>query len=72
MSTIHNSKKRMPLIINKDMEEFWIDPGFNVDNTKTLLKPVESDALVAWPIGNLINQRNQNRNISELIEKREI
>jgi putative SOS response-associated peptidase YedK len=71
MAQIHNSKKRMPVIIEKDMEESWIESGMNENKIALVLKPLDNDKLIAWPIGNLINNRNQNRNVPGLIEKKE-
>jgi putative SOS response-associated peptidase YedK len=70
MAKIHNSKKRMPVIIEKEMEESWIETGLSETNISEILKPSQKNELVAWPIGNLINKKDQNRNISELLEQR--
>jgi putative SOS response-associated peptidase YedK len=71
MATIHNSKKRMPVILKKGMENYWIEPGIVEDRTRTFLNAIDSDLMLAWPIGNLINQKNENRNIADLLNKAE-
>lgn len=70
LERIHNSKKRMPVIFSKNQEEAWIDGNLNVENIRLLLKPIEDSELEAWPIGDLINSKNKNKNVSELIERR--
>jgi putative SOS response-associated peptidase YedK len=72
MAAIHNSKKRMPVIINKDMEEQWIQKRIDERLISSILKPIDTSKLVAWPIDNLIKNRNINRNVPELLEKRRI
>ena len=71
LAKIHNSKKRMPVIIDKKNERNWIDPSLNENQITELLKPYNENELTAWPIGNLINERNQNKNVPELLERRD-
>jgi putative SOS response-associated peptidase YedK len=71
MSKIHNSKKRMPVIIEKEKEELWVESKIDEDTITSLLRPISEDKLVAWPIGDLITNRTQNRNVPELLCKRE-
>ncbi len=70
MAKIHNSKKRMPVILSKNNEEAWIDNSKNGLKISSLLSPISDNDIEVWPIGNLINSRNQDKNVAELIEKR--
>jgi putative SOS response-associated peptidase YedK len=67
MEKIHNSKKRMPVILSKDNEEAWIDSNHATDNALKLLTPLEDELMEAWEIE--INS-NLNLNTSAIIEKR--
>jgi putative SOS response-associated peptidase YedK len=69
MAEIHNSKKRMPVILDKPAEREWLD--IDLDKTKTLqlLKPCPSEILKAHTVGPLINNKSVNRNRPEIIEK---
>jgi putative SOS response-associated peptidase YedK len=68
MAVIHNSKKRMPVILEKDDEKIWIDEKTNPDDAFTLLKPCASEVLKAHTISNLINDKSADRNTPEVIK----
>jgi putative SOS response-associated peptidase YedK len=69
LAQIHNSKKRMPVILRYSEEEAWIDNKFNDSNAIKLLKPIDEKYLEAWPVSNLINNKYTNKNRPELIAK---
>ena len=68
MAEIHNSKKRMPVILDQQTEKQWIN--LDPDNAKTLdlLKPCPPDMLKAHTISPLINEKAADRNRLELIK----
>ncbi len=68
MAEIHNSARRMPVILDKDSERQWIDMSLPVSEINDLLKPVPSDYLKAHTISPLINDRRANRNTPEVIQ----
>lgn len=68
MADIHNSKKRMPLILNKSAEHDWIDLSVTESDLISLLHPYPADRMNAHVIGNLINNRKANRNSIEVIQ----
>jgi putative SOS response-associated peptidase YedK len=67
MAVIHNSKKRMPVILDKDNERKWISSDVSADDAYKLLKPCPSEILKAHTIGNLVNNKSANRNTPEVI-----
>lgn len=68
MAQIHNSGKRMPVILNKPAESRWIDLSSSQADALTLLYPSPSEYLKAHTISPLINSRLANRNIPDLIK----
>jgi putative SOS response-associated peptidase YedK len=67
MAKIHNSAKRMPVILDKMTEKSWLDLSIPPEKVKTLLKPCGSEVLHAYTIGELINDKSGNKNTPELI-----
>jgi putative SOS response-associated peptidase YedK len=67
MAEIHNSKKRMPAILNRTDEKKWIDLSFPSSEALDLLKPSPEETLKAHTISPLVNNRNANRNTPEVI-----
>jgi putative SOS response-associated peptidase YedK len=67
MAEIHNSAKRMPVILDKKDEKSWIDVSLAQEDALKLLKPCPSELLKAHTISNLINDKSANRNTPEVI-----
>ena len=67
MAEIHNSKKRMPVILDKVSEKKWIDLTNSLSDAQDLLKPYPSEILKAHTISPLVNSKSANRNTPEVI-----
>jgi putative SOS response-associated peptidase YedK len=67
LAVIHNSKKRMPVILNRNDEKKWISHGTSPDEAQALLKPCPSSILKAHTIGDIVNNKSANRNTPEVI-----
>jgi putative SOS response-associated peptidase YedK len=68
MAEIHNSGKRMPVVLSKSSEIKWIDPGIQREDALSLLAPCPDDILKAHTIGPLINSRTSDKNTADLIK----
>jgi putative SOS response-associated peptidase YedK len=68
MAEIHNSKKRMPAILDPNDEKMWINLSISSSEELGLLKPCPSEILKAHTISPLINERTANRNTVEVIK----
>jgi putative SOS response-associated peptidase YedK len=68
MAKIHNSGKRMPVVLEKDAESYWIDTKTSASNAFDLLKPSPNDVLSAHTIGPLVNDKKSDRNSPTILE----
>lgn len=68
MARIHNSGKRMPVILDKSTENRWLDLSTSPVDTIGFLSPCPSEILKAHTISSLINARSSNRNTPDLIQ----
>lgn len=68
MADIHNSARRMPVILNKSSETGWLDLSASAAVVQSLLKPCPSEMLKAHTIGPLVNDKKSNRNTPEVIK----
>jgi putative SOS response-associated peptidase YedK len=68
MSEIHNSAKRMPVILTRENESEWISTETSISDAIRLLKPCSSGFIKAHTISGLINNKNANKNTPTLIE----
>lgn len=67
MAEIHNSARRMPVILDRSGEEKWIDISASSEEAISLLKPCPSESLKAHTISPLVNDRDSDRNTPEVI-----
>lgn len=67
MAVIHNSKKRMPAILDKKSENLWLDPRLSQEEVSDLLKPCPSEVLKAHTVSRLINNKTADKNTPEVI-----
>lgn len=68
LAVIHNSKKRMPVILDREGEKRWISTGSSPEEALSLLKPCPSEILKAHTISDLVNNQKANRNSPEVIQ----
>ncbi|NMC37165.1 MAG: SOS response-associated peptidase [Bacteroidales bacterium] len=67
MAVIHNSKKRMPVILDRKSENLWLNLSLSQEEAGDLLKPYPSDALKAHTVSQLINSKTADKNTPEVI-----
>jgi len=68
MADIHNSKKRMPVVLERGSELKWLDLSSTKDELKEFLKPYRSEILKAHTISDLINRKTAERNSPDVIK----
>lgn len=68
MVVIHNSKKRMPVILDRLNEKKWISQDTTADEALKMLRPCPSEILKAHTVSNLVNSKTANRNSPEVIQ----
>lgn len=69
MAYIHNSKKRMPVILPPEIEKDWIAPGLTQEESKLFFQPYPEQEMEAHSISKLITSRTENSNVPEVIDK---
>ena len=68
MAGIHNTKKRMPVILPFAAEKIWLREGVSPEALVRLMEPVASEMLGAYTISPLITNVRADRNRPELIQ----
>jgi putative SOS response-associated peptidase YedK len=68
MAGIHNSARRMPVILDCEAEKKWIETETEPEELHQLLKPCPVELLSAHTIGDLVNKKSADRNTAEVIE----
>lgn len=68
MARIHNKKKRMPVILPRDVEMQWLKHDLSADDIRGLLQPFPEDEMEAYTISKRVTSKTFERNVSEVIE----
>ncbi|MFO7923821.1 MAG: SOS response-associated peptidase [Bacteroidales bacterium] len=65
---IHNTKNRMPVILDSGSEIEWLDISAGRDDRKKLLKPYSAEEMSAYTVSKLITSRKDDSNRPEVLE----
>ncbi|MFC1947313.1 SOS response-associated peptidase [Chloroflexota bacterium] len=57
---VHNTRKRMPVILKKEYEKQWLEDGLSDDEIKLMLLPYDTDEMTAYPVSKMINKLGVN------------
>ena len=69
LEKIHNTKKRMPVILKKKDEKRWLSNELNPDEANSFLVPYAQEDMEAYPVSRMITQRGTEKNVPRVIEK---
>ncbi len=68
MEKIHNTKKRMPVILPRECERDWLRGDLSEADLRALTEPLPAELLAAHPISRLITARVPDRNVPQIQE----
>lgn len=68
METIHNTKKRMPVMLAHEDEKDWIQKPFTQDHMQQLLQPYDEQEMEAYSISKFITAKGRNTNSPEVMQ----
>lgn len=71
MAQIHNTKKRMPLILDLGKAKKWIEPNLGKEEIKKLMNPISTKKMNAHTIRRLVTSRTEDSNLEEVTGKAE-
>jgi len=69
LEMIHNTKKRMPLILEPNQLDAWLNPDTPVSVLKELIQPCANSHLTAFTISRVANNPRLNHNVAEILTK---
>lgn len=69
LEKIHNVKKRMPVILNKEHGKRWLDYNLDKDEINSLMNPIDDKNMEGYTISKLITARGVDNNIPEVMKK---
>ena len=69
MERIHNTKKRMPLILAPQDEQKWLNPTLTPSEIASLIQPYDAEDMTAYTVSKAANNVRNNRNVPEIMER---
>lgn len=67
MANIHNTKKRMPLILTPEASKKWLQNDLSIEQLKSIIKPIPSSELKAHTIKKFLPAEAKNLNTADII-----
>ncbi len=67
LALIHNKKKRMPVILNRDDENRWLKNDLETSEIESMFYKYDEKLLKAYTVSRLISRRKTNTNIPEVM-----
>jgi len=68
LAVIHNTRQRMPVILPKEKEQDWINPGVPLDKALELLVPYDQEKMKSYTISKLVSTPGAIKNIPEVLK----
>lgn len=69
MARIHNSKKRMPVVLPQDGWNAWLQPQLSREDIYSLLQPCTDNIMEGFPVSKRITTRGLDTNVPEVTER---
>ena len=69
MERIHNTKKRMPLILSLQDEQKWLNPTLTPSEITSLIQAYDEKDMTAYTVSKAANNVRNNRNVPEIMER---
>ena len=68
MEKIHNSKKRMPVLLPRDYEKDWLNQNLTKEDVLALCQPLEADKMSGYTISKLITSKKEETDVPQVLE----
>jgi len=69
MARIHNSGKRMPVILPREKEKTWIDRSLPRSEIEKIMMPFDEGQMIAHTVSKLVSTPNARKNVPEVIRE---
>lgn len=68
MEKIHNSKKRMPVILPREFEKDWLNPNLTREDVLALCQPIDQQVMKGYTISKLITSKKEETDVPAVIQ----
>jgi putative SOS response-associated peptidase YedK len=67
MEKIHNSKKRMPVILPRAFEKDWLNPNLTREDVLALCQPIDQHSMKGYTISKLITSKKEETDVPAVL-----
>lgn len=71
LEQIHNTKKRMPVILPRDTEKLWLQNDLDKTTLQSMLQPYNANEMEAYPVSRMVNKLGFNITNPEVVTRQE-
>jgi putative SOS response-associated peptidase YedK len=71
LEKIHNTQKRMPVILTRENESAWIQANLNKAAIQAMLKPYSATEMEAYPVSKMVRQTGFNTTHPEVTRRQD-
>lgn len=68
MEKIHNSKKRMPVILPREYEKDWLNPNLTREDVLALCQPIDQSNMKGYTISKLVTSKKEETDVPKVLE----
>jgi putative SOS response-associated peptidase YedK len=69
LELIHNTRKRMPVILEPNDEKEWLSEDLSIEGIDSLLRPYDDERMEARSVSRLITARGKSSNVPEVMDE---
>ncbi|UCD08903.1 MAG: SOS response-associated peptidase [Dehalococcoidales bacterium] len=69
LEKVHNTRKRMPVILKNEHETKWLQDGISDEEIKTMLLPYDANQMTAYPVSKMVNKLGVNTTDESVLKK---
>ena len=69
MEKIHNTKRRMPVIIDQPFEKDWLNPLLTKDDVLAFCEPFDESKMEAYTISKRITSKKDPTNVPQVMQR---
>jgi len=67
MEKIHNSKKRMPVILPREYEKDWLNPLLTKEDVVALCRPLDHEVMNGYTISKLVTSKKEETDVPQVL-----
>ncbi len=71
LEQIHNTQKRMPVILPRENEKTWVQNDLRKEDIQSLMRPYNPEEMEAYPVTRMVNKLGLNTEHPEVLSKQE-